>query len=97
MISNLDLNQDGYVDYLRVVETVEGNTHVFVIEAVLGPLPDSSLQSMAFSLVLESLSCMLQISYNEILQRISRMHQQLYALSPLLPQRKPHTLRAFVR
>ena len=37
MLSNLDLNQDGYVDYLRVVETVEGNTHVFVIEAVLGP------------------------------------------------------------
>lgn len=37
MLSNLDLNQDGYVDYLRVIETIEGNTHVFVIEAVLGP------------------------------------------------------------
>lgn len=71
MISNLDLNQDGYVDYLRVVETVEGNTHVFVIEAVLGTFPASSLQSMAFPLVLGSLSCMLQIPYNEILQRIS--------------------------
>lgn len=35
MLSNLDLNGDGYVDYLRVVETVEGYNHVFVIQAVL--------------------------------------------------------------
>ncbi|MHC5362996.1 hypothetical protein [Myroides sp. LJL110] len=35
-ISNLDLNNDGYVDYLRVVELVEGNTHLIVIQSVLG-------------------------------------------------------------
>ena len=35
-ISNLDLNNDNYVDYLRVVEIVEENTHVIVIQAVLG-------------------------------------------------------------
>ena len=35
MLSNLDLNRDGYVDYLRVMETVQGNAHVFVIQAVL--------------------------------------------------------------
>ncbi|MCQ2179278.1 MAG: hypothetical protein MJY91_04140 [Bacteroidales bacterium] len=35
MLSNLDLNNDGYVDYLRVMETVEGRNHVFVIQAVL--------------------------------------------------------------
>ena len=34
-ISNLDLNRDGYVDYLRVVEAQEGYTHVVVIQAVL--------------------------------------------------------------
>ena len=28
-ISNLDLNGDGQVDYLRVVETAEGNKHSF--------------------------------------------------------------------
>lgn len=37
MLSNLDLNQDGYVDYLRVIETVQGGAHVFVIQAVLAP------------------------------------------------------------
>ncbi len=35
-ISNLDLNNDGQVDYLRVIEETERNTHVVVIQAVLG-------------------------------------------------------------
>lgn len=34
-ISNLDLNKDGQVDYLRVVEDMRNNTHVVVIQAVL--------------------------------------------------------------
>lgn len=36
MLSNLDLNRDGYVDYLRVLETVKGRNHVFLLQAVLG-------------------------------------------------------------
>jgi hypothetical protein len=35
-ISNLDLNGDNQVDYLRVIETVEGKTHLIVIQSVLG-------------------------------------------------------------
>jgi len=35
-ISNLDLNNDNQVDYLRVVESVEGNTHLIIIQSVLG-------------------------------------------------------------
>lgn len=35
-ISNLDLDQDGSVDYLRVVETAENDTHLIVVQAVLG-------------------------------------------------------------
>src|SRR5512133_1462568 len=34
-ISNLDLNQDGYVDYLRVIETATDNNSLVVIQAVL--------------------------------------------------------------
>jgi len=34
-ISNLDLNNDNYVDYLRVIESVEGTTHLVIIQAVL--------------------------------------------------------------
>ena len=35
-ISNLDLNRDGYVDYLRVIESNEDGIYVVVIQAVLG-------------------------------------------------------------
>lgn len=35
-ISNLDLNGDNRVDYLRVIETVEGNVHLIIIQSVLG-------------------------------------------------------------
>ncbi|WP_293872231.1 hypothetical protein [Flavobacterium sp.] len=35
-ISNLDLNEDNQVDYLRVIETIERNTHLIVIQSVLG-------------------------------------------------------------
>lgn len=34
-ISNLDLNSDGDVDYLLVIETSENNTHLVVIQAIL--------------------------------------------------------------
>lgn len=35
-ISNLDLNDDNKVDYLRVIESVEEKTHLVVVQAVLG-------------------------------------------------------------
>jgi len=35
-ISNLDLNDDGFVDYLRVIETSSGETHLVTIQAVIG-------------------------------------------------------------
>jgi hypothetical protein len=34
-ISNLDLNNDNQVDYLRVIETMENQTHVIIIQDVL--------------------------------------------------------------
>ena len=35
-ISNLDLNRDNYVDYLRVIEVADDDVRVIVIQAVLG-------------------------------------------------------------
>lgn len=35
-ISNLDLNGDNRVDYLRVIEATERNTHLIIIQSVLG-------------------------------------------------------------
>lgn len=36
-ISNLDLNGDNRVDYLRVIEVAENNTHLIILQSVLGP------------------------------------------------------------
>ena len=35
MINNLDLNRDGWIDYLRVIETHRGYYHTFLIQACL--------------------------------------------------------------
>lgn len=43
-VSNLDLNGDGYIDYLRVLETIDGYNHVFLVQAVLG---DNIFQDVA--------------------------------------------------
>ena len=34
-VSNLDLNGDGEVDYLRIVESADGNKHLILLQAVL--------------------------------------------------------------
>lgn len=34
-ISNLDLNRDNQVDYLRVIESIEGYTHLIIVQSVL--------------------------------------------------------------
>ena len=36
MINNLDLNRDGWIDYLRVIETHRGYYHTLLIQACLG-------------------------------------------------------------
>ena len=37
MINNLDLNRDGWIDYLRVIETRNGYYHALLIQACLAP------------------------------------------------------------
>lgn len=34
-VNNLDLNDDGYIDYIRVFDRNEGNIHVFILQAVV--------------------------------------------------------------
>lgn len=34
-VNNLDLNGDGHIDYIRVIDMTEKNVHVFVIQAVI--------------------------------------------------------------
>lgn len=43
-VNNLDLNGDGYVDYIRVFNRTEGNVHLFILQAVIS---DTESQDVA--------------------------------------------------
>lgn len=43
-VNNLDLNGDGYIDYIRVLDRNEGNVHAFVLQAVIS---DTEFQDVA--------------------------------------------------
>lgn len=63
-VNNLDLNGDGYIDYIRVHDRYEGNVHAFILQAVIS---DSEYQDVAV-IELEKLSngkAVLQIVGNE--------------------------------
>ena len=63
-VNNLDLNGDGYIDYIRVVDRYEGNVHAFILQAVIS---DRESQDIAV-IELEKLSngkAVLQIVGNE--------------------------------
>ena len=34
-VNNLDLNGDGYIDYIRVIDRNEGNVHAFILQAII--------------------------------------------------------------
>ncbi len=51
-VNNLDLNGDGYIDYIRVHDRFKGNVHAFTLQAVIA---DNQLQDIAV-IELEKLS-----------------------------------------
>ena len=63
-VNNLDLNGDGYIDYIRVHDRYEGNVHAFILQAVIS---EGEIQDIAV-IELEKLSngkAVLQIVGNE--------------------------------
>jgi hypothetical protein len=64
-INNLDLNEDGYVDYIRVVEQVSEYTHLIILQVLLG---DDEFQDIATIEIEKSGEdeCNLQVHGNEV-------------------------------
>jgi hypothetical protein len=64
-INNLDLNEDGYVDYIRVVEQVSEYTHLIILQVLLG---DDEFQDIATIEIEKSgeEECNLQVHGNEV-------------------------------
>ena len=42
-VNNLDLNADGYIDYIRVIDMYEGNVHTFVLQAAISEIESQDI------------------------------------------------------
>ncbi|MCP1995098.1 hypothetical protein [Flavobacterium sp. HSC-61S13] len=82
-ISNLDLNRDNYVDYLRVIEVTEGQTHLIVIQAVLG---QDMFQDVATIEVEKDRKNRVQVQIvgNEYLYGRNYIYEPVYVSTPIL-------------
>ena len=47
-INNLDLNNDNYIDYIKVIDYVDGNVHTIVLQAYLTAMKIRMLLSLQF-------------------------------------------------
>lgn len=82
-ISNLDLNNDNEVDYLRVIETVEYNTHVVIIQSVL----DRDVYQDVATIDIErgnNNSVQVQIVGNEYMYGPNYIYEPVYYSTPLI-------------
>ena len=79
-ISNLDLNNDNEVDYLRVIETVEYNTHVVIIQSVL----DRDVYQDVATIDIERSNNRVQVQFigNEYLYGPNYIYEPIYYSTP---------------
>ncbi len=82
-ISNLDLNNDNEVDYLRVIETVENRTHVIIIQSVL----DRDVYQDVATIDVEKDSynrIYVQVVGNEFMYGPNYIYEPVYYSTPLI-------------
>jgi hypothetical protein len=82
-ISNLDLNDDNQVDYLRVIESVENRTHVVIIQAVL----DRDVYQDVATIDLERDSfnkVHIQVVGNDFIYGSNYIYEPVYTITPVI-------------
>jgi hypothetical protein len=82
-ISNLDLNNDDEVDYLRVIESVEDRTHVVIIQAVL----DRDVYQDVATIDVErnnSNQVSVQVVGNSYLYGDNYIYEPVYSVAPVI-------------
>ena len=94
MLSNLDLNQDGYVDYLRVIETIQGGAHVFVIQAVLAPDVYQDVATLVAEVSTVSTACHVQIIGSPYIYGPAYIIEPVFVVRPVI---YTHLLRPYYK
>ena len=83
-ISNLDLNADGIVDYLRIVETAEGQKHLILIQAVLAKDIFQDVASIYVEKDEVTNEITTQIIGNEYLYGVNYIVEPVYYVNPFI-------------
>src|SRR5690606_14848596 len=83
-ISNLDLNRDGRVDYLRVIEAVEADTHQIILQAVLGQDKDLDAPTIEVEKDIRLQTVTVQVVGDVYLYAPNYIYAPVYAVSPVI-------------
>ncbi len=82
--SNLDLNGDGQVDYLRVIETADANKHLVVIQAVLAKDIYQDVASIYVEKDPETQSVTVQVIGDEYIYGTNYIIEPVYIYRPYI-------------
>ena len=82
--SNLDLNGDGEVDYLRVIETADNNRHLVVIQAVLARDIYQDVASIFVEKDEKTQSITVQVIGDEYIYGTNYIIEPVYIYRPLI-------------
>lgn len=82
--SNLDLNGDGEVDYLRVIETADNNRHLVVIQAVLAKDIYQDVASIFVEKDEDTQSVTVQVIGDEYIYGVNYIIEPVYIHRPLI-------------
>jgi hypothetical protein len=82
--SNLDLNGDGNVDYLRVIETADANRHLVVIQAVLAKDIYQDVASIFVEKDEKSESVTVQVIGDEYIYGADYIIEPVYIYRPII-------------
>ena len=82
--SNLDLNGDGQVDYLRVIETADGSRHLVVIQAVLAKDVYQDVASIFVEKDPETQSVTVQVIGDEYIYGTNYIIEPVYVYRPYI-------------
>ena len=83
-ISNLDLNQDNQVDYLRVVEILENNQHLIVIQAVLGQDLFQDIATLEVEKEARTQRVQVQVVGNEYFYGTNYVYEPVFITRPVI-------------
>lgn len=83
-ISNLDLNRDGKVDYLRVIESIEGNTHLIVLQSVIGIDLYQDIATIEVEKDLRNNKIQVQVVGDVFLYGNNYIYEPVYYLRPII-------------